>query len=73
MSVLRSLGIKHGYYTPADWKTAYHTDVIVDCWVDIFESMGKISFSDASEEEKAIEITKSIETVHKPMLGLMEK
>ena len=75
MSILRSLGIKHGYYTPSDWKTAYYTDVIVDCWVDVFDSMGRILFGmmDASEEEKTEEITKTIKTIHVPMLGLMEK
>ena len=54
MAILRSLGIKYGYYTPGDWKTAYHTDLIVDCWVDAFESISKILFAmpNATEEEK---------------------
>ena len=44
MAILRSLGIKHGYYFPSDWKSAYYSDVIVDCWSDVFESMGKVLF-----------------------------
>ena len=37
MAILRSMGAKHGYYTPTDWKTAYYTDVILDCWVDLLD------------------------------------
>ena len=62
MSILRSLGIKYRYYNPEDWKLAYHTDVIVDCWVDVFESMAKVLFGmpQATEEEKAEVVTASI-------------
>ena len=70
MSILRSLGIKHGYYSPDDWKLAYHTDVIVDCWVDVFESIAKVLFGmpDATEEEKAEAITNAIQNVHIPTM-----
>ena len=75
MAILRSLGIKHGYYNPDDWKTAYHTDVIVDCWVDVFESMAKVLFGmpQATEEERAEAITTAIQNVHIPTMELIEK
>ena len=51
IAILRSLGIKHGYYFPADWKSAYYCDVVVDCWADVFESMGKLLFLLQSTQE----------------------
>ena len=75
MAILRSLGIKHGYYFPTDWKSAYYSDVIVDCWADVFESMGKLLFlmQSAPEAETRAAVDKAVDSVHEPMLQLIEK
>ena len=75
MSILRSLGIQYGYYDPADWKTSFYTDAIIDCWVEVFESLAKIMFGmpNESEEKKQEEIDKAVKEINVPMLNLMEK
>lgn len=34
-AILRSQGMKHGYYNPKDWKTCGEIDQITDTWADV--------------------------------------
>ena len=69
MAILRALGTKYGYYTPTDFKTAYYTDVVLDCWVDMHDkSNGAILGKKSPEEHQGI-----IDNVHVPALNVMEK
>ena len=72
MAILRCMGTKHGYYTPTDPKCAYYTDVVLDCWTDLLESVNKNFFTAKSDEEKAEDVKKAIENVHRPTLALLE-
>ena len=42
MAILRALGSKHGLYYPTDYKTSYYCDVVIDTYVDVFDSAAKI-------------------------------
>ena len=41
-AILRSQGIKYGYYHPNDWKTCGEIDQITDTWADVLNSFAPI-------------------------------
>ena len=43
-AVLRSLGMKHGFYDPSDWKQAGVIDMIVETYADVLKACGVILY-----------------------------
>lgn len=50
-AILRSFGIRFGYYDPRDWKMACLVDPLVDTWADVLGSASKILFASTDEEK----------------------
>ena len=48
--MLRSFGIRFGYYNPKDWKFARYIDPIVEMWGDIFGLTAKFLSDDTNPE-----------------------
>ena len=44
-AILRSFGIRFGYYNPRDWKQASLIDPIVDTFADVLAGMGGVLFA----------------------------
>ena len=49
-AILRSFGIRYGYYDPADWKCAMVVDPIIDTWADVMNGLSKVLFGGGSQE-----------------------
>ncbi len=52
-AIMRTFGIRFGYYDAGDWKQAMYVDPIMDTWGDIADSLSKVAFSEDPEEPKA--------------------
>lgn len=60
-AILRSFGIRFGYYDPKDWRLATLIDPVVTSWADAVTGGSKVLF--ASEEAKAEAIKEYCEGV----------
>merc|ERR1712060_551643 len=49
-AILRSFGIRYGYYNPKDWKCFMYVDPIVDTWADYMGGLSKVIFGGATPE-----------------------
>ena len=49
-AILRSFGIRYGYYNPKDWKCSMYVDPIVDTWADYMGGLSKVIFGGATPE-----------------------
>ena len=59
LALLRSLGIQHGYYNPADWKSAGMIDMLVETYTDVFNGFAKVLFSAENEKAGGLEALKN--------------
>ena len=50
-AILRSFGIRYGYYEPSDWKQARLIDPIVETYGDVLAGMYKITFAKENKEQ----------------------
>ena len=53
-AILRSLGVRFGYYNPKDWKQSVKVDGLVDTYADVLGSMSKILFSPESDRPELV-------------------
>ncbi len=44
-AILRSFGIRYGYYNPRDWKQARYIDPIVDTFADVLSAQAVFAFA----------------------------
>ena len=52
-AILRSFGMRFGYYKGADWRQAMLIDPIIETWMDLMKEQAKIVFNlEVSDEEK---------------------
>lgn len=70
-AILRSFGIRYGYYNPKDWKCAMFCDSIVETWGDVVGGMGKVFF--APDADKPALMTAYVDGVCTKFMGLCEK
>ena len=70
-AIMRSLGIRFGYYDPKNWKAAQYCDPIVDCWGDIVGAVAGVAFA-PDEEAKNAAAENFVKTCVK-FHGLLEK
>ena len=70
-AILRSFGIRYGYYNPKDWKTARYCDPIVDSYADVLATLTAFAYNE--DQSKADELgAKYVGTCGK-FNGLIEK
>lgn len=48
-AIMRSFGIRYGYYDPKDWKAARYCDPIVDTWGDMMNAVAAFAFAQDDE------------------------
>jgi len=54
-AIMRSFGIRYGFYDPKDWKAARYTDPIVDCWGDEMGLLTAWAFGTPETQPAAME------------------
>ena len=55
-AMMRTFGIRYGYYDPKNWKLARYTDPIVDTWGDLIGAFGAVAFNqDESKKQELVE------------------
>jgi len=55
-AILRSFGIRFGYYNPKDWRQARYIDPLIDSWSDLQGKLGAVAFApDEEAKGKAFE------------------
>ena len=52
-AILRSFGIRYGYYDPRDWKQARYIDPIIDSWSDLQGKLAGVAFAPTPEAKQA--------------------
>lgn len=70
-AMLRSFGIRYGYYNPKDWKQARYCDPIVDCWADIMNAVAGPAFN--QDPSKTEELVQKMIAVFGKFMALCEK
>ena len=70
-AILRSFGIRFGYYNPSDWKCAMYVDPIVDTWADYMGGLSKVLFGGCTPE--LIDAFAGPDGVHMKMIKLIER
>ena len=48
--VLRSLGIRYGYYNPKDWRQTMLIDPVVETWTEVINELYKIVVDDSKQD-----------------------
>ena len=54
-AVLRSFGIRFGYYDPKNWREARYADPIVDTFGDMIGAVGKFAFAPDADKPAIME------------------
>lgn len=52
-AILRSFGIRYGYYNPRDWKACRYIDPVVDTFADVLGAQSMVAFAQDDEGRKA--------------------
>lgn len=52
-AILRSFGIRYGYYNPRDWKACRYIDPVVDTFADVLGAQAMVAFAQDDEGRKA--------------------
>ena len=71
VAVLRSFGIRYGYYDPKDWRCSLLVDPICETWGDVVGGMAKVFF--APEAERPALMMAFVDGVCTKFMGICEK
>ena len=69
-SILRSFGIRYGYYNPTNFQECRYIDPIVETFADVMSALTKLMFNPPGED--ATPLIESYVSVAKKYHGLME-
>ena len=71
-AILRSFGIRYGYYNPKDWRQARYIDPIIDTWADLQAALTAWGFSPPGSPQQDEALVK-FEALTKKFYGLIEQ
>ena len=54
-AMMRSFGMRYGYYDPKDCVAARYCDPLIDCWGDLQGALGKFAFAPEDQKPPALE------------------
>ena len=73
-AILRSLGIKYGYYNPTNWQQSGRIDQLVETWGEVFNAFGAILIdATLSNEERQTKVEGVRDGILKKFLTMSEK